>query len=152
MMILIYLLAGGLAVLVVALLAGSVSQIEDWNRDLSQNWASTSATAQDERLQNVVSDKSRAELVLVVREAAKSLGNWQWADETAGENGQVEEIHLVRTTKLMRFKDDIRVKLTEQGSGKIEISAESQSRVGKGDLGQNPRNLRELFSAIRVRL
>jgi uncharacterized protein (DUF1499 family) len=48
----------------------------------------------------------------------------------------------------MRYKDDIRLSIKPADSGSL-LSAESRSRVGRGDLGQNPRNLRELLGAIR---
>ncbi|MFK8111816.1 MAG: DUF1499 domain-containing protein [Rubripirellula sp.] len=35
------------------------------------------------------------------------------------------------------------------GSGATRVEAQSQSRVGKGDLGQNPRNLKEIMSELR---
>lgn len=155
MMILIYFLGGSLLVVVLAALAILLSQVEDWNRDLSINWASTSDNSPDQRLQNIESDKPRAELVATVKEAAASLKNWQFVEEQGGSGAAkmgVTELHLVRSTKLMRFKDDVHVKLTTGEEGKTIISAESRSRVGKGDLGQNPRNLRELFAAIRARL
>ncbi len=56
------------------------------------------------------------------------------------------KIHLTRTTPLMRFTDDIRLVIQPHRSG-VQIQSESQSRVGKGDLGQNPRNLKELSHA-----
>jgi uncharacterized protein (DUF1499 family) len=57
-------------------------------------------------------------------------------------------LHFVRTTPLMRYKDDIRVRIVPAASGS-RVSAESRSRIGRGDLGQNPRNLRELLAAVR---
>ncbi len=60
-----------------------------------------------------------------------------------------QTIHLVRVTRVWRFKDDvlIRVKSTENGNGSL-ILATSESRVGKGDLGQNARNLRALRTIL----
>ena len=63
-----------------------------------------------------------------------------------GESGLV--LSLVRTTRLMGFADDIRVFLQTTAVG-TKIDVTSQSRVGKGDLGQNPRNVREVLTALR---
>jgi uncharacterized protein (DUF1499 family) len=59
-------------------------------------------------------------------------------------------IRATHRTVLWRFTDDIviRVVPNTDGSGS-RIHARSQSRLGKGDLGQNRRNLRELFRALR---
>jgi uncharacterized protein (DUF1499 family) len=54
---------------------------------------------------------------------------------------------LTRTTPVMRFTDDIDVVLRAEGNS-TRVQAESQSRVGKGDLGQNPRNLKELVGYL----
>jgi uncharacterized protein (DUF1499 family) len=48
----------------------------------------------------------------------------------------------------MKYRDDIRVQIEPAAEG-TRLSAESRSRVGKGDLGQNPRNLRELLDKVR---
>lgn len=72
----------------------------------------------------------------------------KWSVESRDEIERGIEIHLTRTTPIMRFTDDIHVWLTAAGDG-TRVDAESQSRVGKGDLGQNPRNLKELISGLR---
>lgn len=59
--------------------------------------------------------------------------------------------YLTRTTPLLRFTDDIEVFLSVSFEG-TRIEIKSQSRVGKGDLGQNPRNIRELNRALREQL
>ena len=62
-------------------------------------------------------------------------------------------LHLVRSTRLIGFRDDVWVLLEERpDAGGVRLHAESRSRVGKGDLGQNPRNLRELLGWVRQEL
>lgn len=73
--------------------------------------------------------------------AIESLPNWSLEVSDEG------NLHAVRTTKLIRFKDDIGVTVTPSGEGS-KLEAESKSRVGKGDLGQNPKNLEELLDAL----
>ncbi len=80
-------------------------------------------------------------LLRAARVAVESLPRWtlESVDET--------ELHAVRQTRIFRFKDDVTVVVSARGRGS-EASFESASRVGKGDLGQNPRNLQELIRAI----
>ena len=54
---------------------------------------------------------------------------------------------MTRRTRVFRFIDDITIEFHETTSG-VRVEAESRSRVGKGDLGQNPRNLIELSKAL----
>jgi uncharacterized protein (DUF1499 family) len=61
------------------------------------------------------------------------------------------ELHFVRSTRLFRFRDDITVRVADLGDRR-EVTAVSRSRVGRGDLGQNPRNLEELLRPLRSRL
>ncbi len=86
-------------------------------------------------------------------EVAKLIEQWvkehpKWSVESRDELAGRIEIHLTRTTPLLRFTDDIHVRLAADGRG-TRVDAESQSRFGKGDLGQNPRNLKELMSGLR---
>lgn len=60
-------------------------------------------------------------------------------------------VRLVRATRFWRFEDDVTVKISPAEGGSV-VTAQSQSRVGKGDLGQNPRNLIELLGEVRRQL
>jgi uncharacterized protein (DUF1499 family) len=60
------------------------------------------------------------------------------------------EVKLTRTTRLFRFVDDIRLTLEPAPGGTTRVHAESKSRLGVGDLGQNRRNILELWKALRV--
>lgn len=58
-----------------------------------------------------------------------------------------------RTTRWMRFTDDITARvIPEAASGRVRVEVRSASRVGTGDLGQNARNIEELFEALDARL
>jgi len=76
-----------------------------------------------------------------VVEAALGLPRWRHE----GTRGEV--IWLTRRTRIFRFVDDIHViaEPTPQGT---RLLLRSASRVGKGDLGQNARNLQELITAL----
>ena len=73
--------------------------------------------------------------------AILTLPRWEVQDSS----GPV--IWAVRTTRLWRFKDDVFVLVEPQGDASV-VLARSASRVGKGDLGQNRRNLHELWRAL----
>ncbi|VTS01963.1 Putative secreted protein OS=Rhodopirellula maiorica SM1 GN=RMSM_07393 PE=4 SV=1: DUF1499 [Tuwongella immobilis] len=79
-----------------------------------------------------------------IRAIVQTLPRWQVV-ESAAEAGT---LRLTRRTRTLRFVDDITLRIVPTESG-IELHARSQSRLGKGDLGQNRRNLLELFAALR---
>jgi uncharacterized protein (DUF1499 family) len=143
----LYIALGLLALLVVAIIVGLVSQVEDWGRDLSTNVAVTEENAADRRLLPIHSPLSPTEFADHVESAAVALPNWALAHRDSQPEGL--KLHFIRTTPLLRFKDDIRVTIAPVAGGGSVLSAESRSRIGKGDLGQNPRNLRELLASIR---
>ena len=80
-----------------------------------------------------------------IEKAVEKLPRWrlQQKDEA--------KVHAVRESRLFRFKDDVTVSIIPQNND-TEARFESASRVGKGDLGQNLRNLRELLEAINREL
>ncbi|MEK7293363.1 MAG: DUF1499 domain-containing protein, partial [Nitrospirota bacterium] len=61
------------------------------------------------------------------------------------------EIRVEVTTRLFRFVDDIVVRCAEQ-NGVTVVNVRSASRVGRGDLGQNARNIRAFFEALDSQL
>jgi uncharacterized protein (DUF1499 family) len=146
MWIAVYVVASGLAALVLAIAVVLLTHVEDWSRDLTTNVAATSDDADDQRLRTIRSRLSPGELAEQTVAAARTLPRWELAGQSR-DNAAVE-LQLVRTTGLMGYKDDIRVRI-EPAEGGSRLSAESRSRVGKGDLGQNPRNLRELLGKLR---
>lgn len=58
-----------------------------------------------------------------------------------------DTLNAVRTTRVFRFQDDIVLRASKNGDG-TDLLLTSASRVGGNDLGQNPRNLAELLSAL----
>lgn len=138
---------GILAALALAFVVALVVTVDDWSRDLTTN---TAATAEDHplpALRPLVVDDPPSELANRVEAAAAALPRWKVISRSGDDNGI--QIHLTRTTPLWRFVDDIRVTIKPE-NGRTVLRATSQSRVGKGDLGQNPRNLRELLDKLRA--
>ncbi len=62
------------------------------------------------------------------------------------------KVCAIRTTRLLRFKDDITLRVLPDGEGWFRVHIRSKSRVGKADFGQNARNIRELQAALSQRL
>ena len=147
MWIALYVVLGLAATVILAILVGALLQVEDWRRDFTTNTAAIVEDSPDPRLRPMESQLAPAELAKIVAAAANVLPRWELAEQSE-EDGTVE-LHFVRSTPLWKFKDDIRVHIDPTENGGSLLTAESRSRVGKGDLGQNPRNLRELLAAIR---
>jgi uncharacterized protein (DUF1499 family) len=133
----------GLILLVVISLAW---QVEDWGRDLKVNRAQSIEEADDVALRPMNLDGNVAQTVDLVQTVASKLPRWRWIETREVEQAGAE-LHFTRTTALFRFVDDIYVTISPDATGS-RITLVSQSRVGKGDLGQNPRNIRELISAL----
>ena len=112
--------------------------IDDWNRDWTTNRAEISPVVLEQ-----TPDDLTDRICAWVGEQSR------WKLESA-DRGSVAEhnLQLTRKTLIMNFKDDVSVNISADGKGGSVLKASSQSRVGKGDLGQNPRNLKELLSAI----
>ncbi|MFQ5596793.1 MAG: M28 family peptidase [Nitrospiria bacterium] len=63
---------------------------------------------------------------------------------------QAGAIRAERHTRIFRFIDDVHIIIiaTKKGNHDIVLNLESTSRVGKGDLGQNARNIREFLNEM----
>lgn len=124
-----------------------LSRVDDWGRDFSTNVAMTNDSSKLKPLRLAISVEEATERL---RQAVAAMSHWQWTNDSRGEERAVI-IDLVRSTTLFRFKDDVQVKLATDTAGSgVVINAVSRSRVGKGDLGQNPRNIRELFDRLEA--
>lgn len=60
-------------------------------------------------------------------------------------------IRAEASTRLFRFVDDVSILVREE-EGKAVVSVRSASRVGKGDFGQNARNIRAFFDELDAQL
>eukprot|EP00193_Tetraselmis_chui_P005879 CAMPEP_0177766234 /NCGR_PEP_ID=MMETSP0491_2-20121128/8419_1 /TAXON_ID=63592 /ORGANISM="Tetraselmis chuii, Strain PLY429" /LENGTH=139 /DNA_ID=CAMNT_0019282641 /DNA_START=250 /DNA_END=665 /DNA_ORIENTATION=- len=63
---------------------------------------------------------------------------------------ELMEVECVDVTKLMRFKDDVLVRVTKAGEG-ARVDIRSASRVGKSDLGKNAERVQKFTDALRAR-
>lgn len=136
-----------LAVLIVAgTLLGLFALLDDWKRDLTTNHAKLDDASSDPMLRPFVLPMSPQDAAAQVEQWVDASPRWDLVSRETMEQGMV--LHLTRRTKIMRFVDDLHIRLLPTADG-TRVEAESQSRVGVGDLGQNPRNLRELRHGLK---
>lgn len=76
--------------------------------------------------------------------AARAMG-WQIVAAVPGE-GRLE---ATATTRILRFKDDVVVRVVADGAGS-RFDVRSSSRLGRGDLGANAARIRSYLSALRA--
>ena len=139
-------IALGVTLTILALIA---MRIDDWGRDCNQNFASLQANSDREGLRPVRLNCSVGEAESRIMRWTESSPRWEFVSPSEGV-GDTRVMNLTRTTAIMKFVDDVEVKITANSDGNgVTITATSQSRIGKGDLGQNPRNLIELTTALR---
>lgn len=89
------------------------------------------------------------QVVQAARDVLAGLPRWELVG--AGQGPAGAELHAVRSTRVWRFKDDVTVKVRREG-GRTVVSVRSRSRVGRGDFGQNARNVREFLAALDAAL
>jgi uncharacterized protein (DUF1499 family) len=121
--------------------------IDDWSRDFTRNSAEISPDAEDPGLRPLVTRLSTDDAIEACVRAAGRIRTWEHIGE-AGE-GNVSLILFVRTSRVWKFKDDIIIVIENLGSKRM-ISGKSASRIGIGDLGQNPRNLKRFMAELRA--
>lgn len=112
-------------------------------RWFTKNWANTDGPSHWD-LAPLVLPLPPAEAREVVKATAVTIPRWRVEADDGG------KLHLTRRTRLFGFVGDIRLRFLPAGPGTL-IHAESRSRVGIGDLGQNRRNILELWAAIRAK-
>jgi hypothetical protein len=78
--------------------------------------------------------------------AARSMG-WLIA-AAVPEEGRIE---ATATTPLLRFKDDVVIRVRPHGAGS-RIDVRSKSRLGRSDLGANAKRIRRYFGELDAQL
>lgn len=84
----------------------------------------------------------------VLLEVARDRHGWrvERADEEEG------VLEAVCRTPVLRFRDDLTVRVSLDDEGLTRVDARSASRVGIGDLGTNARRIRRLWRSLDRRL
>lgn len=121
-------------------------------RGLTQNRAHTDPSAADRRLRGrTYAIPFDAVWTASLDVARGRIRGWTVV-ETDDERGV---IRAESVTLLWRFVDDVRISIGLDENGQTRVDVESASRVGKGDLGRNPRTigtfLRRLDKELAVR-
>jgi uncharacterized protein (DUF1499 family) len=100
-------------------------------------------------LRTLVLDVEAEEAFQTVKEAVQAL-RWRIIEEAApgGRSGQ-GRIEAIAETRLMRFRDDIVIRIRPSGAG-TRVDVRSASRIGKHDFGANARRIRRLFEEINA--
>jgi uncharacterized protein (DUF1499 family) len=110
---------------------------------LTRNWADTDEPG-DPKVAPLELPLPLPEALAWVEKVIISLPRWR-VEAVEREAGV---IRATRRTRLWRFVDDVTIRLEATATG-TRLHARSQARVGKGDFGQNRRNLLALFRALR---
>lgn len=113
---------------------------------LSSNVAETSEAPVFPELRSRVYRNKPAILFQAVGSAAQTLG---W--EIASRNLEDGEIELVITSKVWRFKDDVRVRIVQRDT-ESAVHIRSSSRIGRADLGANTRHVLDLYEQLEAEL
>jgi uncharacterized protein (DUF1499 family) len=79
--------------------------------------------------------------------AIQALSRWTLISQRESDG----EIRAEATTRIMRFVDDVTIQIRQNGDG-TRVEVRSASRVGRGDFGQNARNIRAFFDELDGRL
>jgi uncharacterized protein (DUF1499 family) len=111
-------------------------------RWFTKNWANTHEPTHND-LRSLTLPLSLDATIELVKKKVSEMSHWKVEESTLP-----NELHLTRRTRTIRFVDDVVLTFQSEVSG-TKIDAASKSRVGLGDLGQNRRNILELWKAIR---
>ncbi len=117
-------------------------------RGLTHNRAETQVDHADPSLKTRNYALQTDVLFATVLEAIKTLPRWQVVSQDLKKG----EIIATRTSRLFRFVDDVQIQVLEKTEREIAIDLRSASRVGKGDFGQNARNIRDFLTALDQKL
>lgn len=93
-------------------------------------------------LQTLRYSQSKAELIGAVEQASKNLG-WDLVNSDA----KVGLIEATDSTMWFGFKDDIVVRITDNGNERL-LDVRSKSRIGKSDLGKNAQRIESFIQEL----
>jgi uncharacterized protein (DUF1499 family) len=83
-----------------------------------------------------------------VRAGVEALDNWA----VVSEDSAARMLEAERESSVFGFVDDVSVTVEPVTEFVTRVHVKSSSRVGKGDFGQNARNIQELFAELDDRL
>lgn len=99
----------------------------------------------DEAYPDLVTRRYSESADAVFQKALEAVDTLGW--ELVAQDASAGRIEATDTTFWFRFKDDVVIKIEQQGSD-TSVDARSVSRVGTGDVGANAIRLRKLFDLL----
>jgi Protein of unknown function (DUF1499) len=99
----------------------------------------------DEAYPDLVTQRYSEAADIIFERALAAVDELGW--ELVAQDASAGRIEATDTTFWFRFKDDIVIKINQQGSDTL-VDARSVSRVGTGDVGANAIRLRKLFALL----
>jgi hypothetical protein len=141
-----HIVGGVVLVVIAAWVIGIVVTVDDWSRDWTTNVAFVTPESPNPKLRSPLLPDSPEVVAELITQWVAKQSRWELVSRSVSDSGI--RLNLTRRTPVFRFVDDIRVDLSHVDGGTL-VSAESRSRLGRGDLGQNPRNLRELLVGLQ---
>ncbi|MEQ8747106.1 DUF1499 domain-containing protein [Pyruvatibacter sp.] len=84
--------------------------------------------------------------------AEAEASGWDIADAQEPENGEPGRIEATDTTLLFGFKDDVVIRIADDGPDRTLVDVRSVSRVGQSDLGANAARIDAFLAGLRQRL
>ncbi len=115
-----------------------------WHDWLTKNRADLEREAGDPGLEAVPRPEPPAEALRRAVSIVEVLPRWK----VVSADSDTSTLHATHATRLWHFLDDIHLRFDPVEGGTL-VTGWSESRIGKGDLGQNARQLRELAAALR---
>jgi len=111
---------------------------------LSRNVAETSPTAEDPRLRTRLYSLSRETVWNTIQQLAGLQQGWKVIklDSAAG------LLEAEARTRLLKFVDDVTIRVSTATSERVSVDVHSRSRVGKGDLGTNARRIGKFLEEL----
>lgn len=111
------------------------------------NIVETGKTAEYPDIQPLRFPLSKERVVDGALHAVNQLPNWSLSSYDVDRG----EVRAEASTSLLRFVDDVVIRVLEESSD-VKVEVRSASRVGRGDFGQNARNIRKFFEELKKQL
>lgn len=111
---------------------------------LTRNIAETSPTAEDPHLRTRFYPLSHETVWNSVQQVAALQPGW-----TVTKRDPVEgTLEAEARTRLLKFVDDVTIRVRPASGERVSVDLLSRSRVGKGDFGANARRIRRFLEAL----
>ncbi len=92
--------------------------------------------------------QTKEEVAAAAQETLRSLARWKVVEYRENQG----RIHATHTAPIIPFVEDVNIYIVQGLDGITRLEVVSQSQAGKGDFGQNKRNIKELLSALDAKL